>query len=255
VLLKAAPGTGIVSSVVLESDDLDEIDLEWIGGNSGEVQTNYFGKGNTTSYDRAIWETVNDAQTTSHNYTVNWQSDKTEWYIDGSLVRTLNYADAVGGSNYPQTPMRLKIGIWAGGDTSLNSEGTVTWAGGATDYSQGPFSMSLQKVEITNQNPASSYSYGDQTGSYTSIKVVDSDSTSSVSSGGSAKSSTNSTSTASGTSATSLAMTSGENSTASAASSSAAAVVSTAAAACGVERSSGLAVLVVVAITTMISFG
>jgi hypothetical protein len=31
VTLKAAPGGGVVSSVVLQSDDLDEIDWEWIG--------------------------------------------------------------------------------------------------------------------------------------------------------------------------------------------------------------------------------
>lgn len=40
-LLEAAPGTGIVSSVVLESDDLDEIDWEFIGGDDGHVQSNF----------------------------------------------------------------------------------------------------------------------------------------------------------------------------------------------------------------------
>lgn len=32
ITMKAAPGAGIVSSLVLESDDLDEIDIEWLGG-------------------------------------------------------------------------------------------------------------------------------------------------------------------------------------------------------------------------------
>lgn len=44
VVMKAAPGQGIISSIVLESDDLDEIDWEWIGGDSSRVQQNYFGK-------------------------------------------------------------------------------------------------------------------------------------------------------------------------------------------------------------------
>src|SRR4051794_20869156 len=48
-ILKAAPGTGIVSSAVLQSDCLDEIDWEWLGGNNNQVQTNYFGKGQTGS--------------------------------------------------------------------------------------------------------------------------------------------------------------------------------------------------------------
>ncbi|KAK5673890.1 transglycosylase, partial [Elasticomyces elasticus] len=49
---KAAPGKGIVSSAVLQSDDLDEIDWEWLGINDLYVQTNYFGKGNTGSFNR-----------------------------------------------------------------------------------------------------------------------------------------------------------------------------------------------------------
>lgn len=44
--LKAAPGTGIVSSAILQSDVLDEVDWEWLGGSDyvSKVQTNYFGK-------------------------------------------------------------------------------------------------------------------------------------------------------------------------------------------------------------------
>lgn len=40
IKMQAAPGTGIVSSLVLESDDLDEIDLEWLGGDTTQVETN-----------------------------------------------------------------------------------------------------------------------------------------------------------------------------------------------------------------------
>lgn len=41
--MKAASGRGIVSSIVLESDDLDEIDWEFIGGDNGKVQSNFYG--------------------------------------------------------------------------------------------------------------------------------------------------------------------------------------------------------------------
>lgn len=34
VVMKAAAGQGIVSSFVLESDDLDEVDWEWLGSTS-----------------------------------------------------------------------------------------------------------------------------------------------------------------------------------------------------------------------------
>jgi hypothetical protein len=38
VKMKAAPGQGIISSIVLQSQDLDEVDWEWIGGQDGKVQ-------------------------------------------------------------------------------------------------------------------------------------------------------------------------------------------------------------------------
>ena len=44
VVMKAAPGVGIISSIVLQSDNLDEVDWEWIGGVDSRVQQNYFGK-------------------------------------------------------------------------------------------------------------------------------------------------------------------------------------------------------------------
>lgn len=143
-------------------------DWEWLGGYPDEVQTNYFGKGISTSSGRDTTEEVDDAQDTSHNYTLYWTEESLSWYLDGSLLRTLNYADASNGDEYPQTPSRVKLGIWAGGD-SENAAGTISWAGGETDYDEGPFTMIVESVDITNFNPAESYTYSDQTGDYTSI--------------------------------------------------------------------------------------
>ena len=86
-------------------------------------------------------------------------------------MRTLKYEDAVYGRNYPQTPCKIKIGIWAGGDPD-NSEGTIEWAGGETDYDDGPFNMYVESVKIINYNPASTYKYTDKTGAYSSIKMT-----------------------------------------------------------------------------------
>lgn len=172
VYMKTAAGTGIVSCAILESDDLDEVDWEWLGGTSTQVETNYFGKGNTSTYDRETYVTMADSQDEFHNYTIVWTKEQLIWKIDGTTVRTLAYADALEGANYPQTPMRVKLGIWAGGDSS-NSEGTIEWAGGETDYSDGPFLAYVQSVTIVNYNPAESYTYSDTSGSYDSIVLND----------------------------------------------------------------------------------
>ncbi|PYH83274.1 concanavalin A-like lectin/glucanase [Aspergillus uvarum CBS 121591] len=165
---RCANGTGIISTLVMESDDLDEIDWEQISTFDTYVQTDYFGKGNTTSYDRYTNVDLTDPVEEFHTYAVDWTAERIEWILDGTVVRTLEYADAVDGTNFPQTPMVVKIGIWAGGDPS-NSAGTIEWAGGETDYTAGPFIMYLESVNITNYSPACSYTYSDKTGDYTSI--------------------------------------------------------------------------------------
>ncbi|KAJ9348712.1 concanavalin A-like lectin/glucanase domain-containing protein [Paecilomyces variotii] len=173
VKFKAAPGTGIVSSVVLESDDLDEIDWEALGGDTTQIETDYFGKGDTGTYDRATYATVTTPQSVYHTYTVHWTASSIEWLIDGTNVRTLLYADAKNGTRFPQTPCRVKIGIWAGGDPS-NGEGTIEWAGGETDYTKAPFTMYVESVNITNYTPASEYTYDGTSGSWESIKASNS---------------------------------------------------------------------------------
>ncbi|CZR70217.1 related to cell wall protein YGR189c [Phialocephala subalpina] len=177
VVMKAASGQGIISSIVLESDDLDEVDWEFLGGNGTHAETNYFGKGNTTSYDRAIYyPSGSDNRENFHNYTVHWTSDQLQWYIDSNLVRTLPYAAAYNGYNYPQTPMTVRLGIWAGGD-SENSNGTIEWAGGLTDYSKGPYTMVVQSAQINDFSTGSAYQWTDKTGSFSSIKAIAGNST------------------------------------------------------------------------------
>ncbi|CAK1354402.1 unnamed protein product [Cercospora beticola] len=172
VTMKAASGTGIVSSIVMESADLDEIDWEFVGGRSGEVQSNFYGKGDTTTYDRAVYHPVADAQNIWHTYGIDWTSERIEFSIDGTVIRTVPYSSAqtVNGQNYPQTPMQLKLGSWAGGASP--DEGTVEWAGGKTDFAQGPFTMLVKSVNVMNYNPACQYTYSDNTGSWQSIDVI-----------------------------------------------------------------------------------
>ena len=152
--MKAAKGQGIVSSIVFESDDLDEIDWEFVGTDTTHVQSNFFGKGNTTSYDRVEYIEVDSPQDTFHTYSVDWNSDRINWIIDGSTVRTLTFDNdlTVGGKNYPQTPMRIKLGNWCGGCKGM-PQGTITWAGGATTFQDAPYTMGkLDLLHCTKQD-------------------------------------------------------------------------------------------------------
>ncbi|CAG8112514.1 unnamed protein product [Penicillium nalgiovense] len=171
VEMKASPGTGIVSSIRMLSDDDDEIDWEALGDFTDMLQTNYFGKGDASAdYNRWAWQRVTSPQEVFHNYTWVWSKEKLSWAIDGTVVRTVHYADAKGGTRFPQTPMRIRIGIWTAGDPS-KSKATIGWAGGETGYSKAPFTMYVKSIDIVNYTPAESYVYSDRSGSSDSIKI------------------------------------------------------------------------------------
>lgn len=169
--MRTAPGTGIVSSGMMLSDDLDELDFEFLGGEPTIAQTIYFGKGKTGNRNQVLKVNVPNTQTTTHNFTIVWGKDSTEFYIDGAIVRTLTTTEAItSGQTYPQTPMVVRVGSWAGGDAS-NSPGTIEWAGGSTDYTKGPFNMLLERIEIESFNPGESYTWRDTSGTWDSIEV------------------------------------------------------------------------------------
>ncbi len=167
-VVQAAPGTGIVSSVVLLSDDGDEIDLEWLGGDTSHVQTNYFSKGYAGNYDRGTFVEVAAPQSQFHTYTIDWGMDELVWSIDGNVVRTLSSSNPQG---YPQTPSVIKIGSWAGGDPS-NSEGTISWAGGETDFTQAPFSFYVESINVQDYSTGTEYAYTGTSGEWSSIEAV-----------------------------------------------------------------------------------
>ncbi|KAJ5849119.1 hypothetical protein N7534_007808 [Penicillium rubens] len=176
--MKTSHGQGIVSSAFLQSDDKDELDWEALGTKGDTIMTNYFGKGDTSTYDRELWVPVSAPTESFHTYTIQWAKESTNWLIDGKIVRTVNYNDAQGGARYPQTPMNIRVGIWAGG-APTNAQGTIDWAGGPTDYSQGPYSMYIKSITVKNANPAESYTWSDKSGSSDSIKFTGSNAVSS----------------------------------------------------------------------------
>jgi beta-glucanase (GH16 family) len=142
-----------------------------VGGDAAHVQTNYFGKGNTATYDRGGTSPVTDAVSTFNTYTIDWTPARIQWEINGAVVRVLERSAAEGnGQYYPQTPMRVKLGSWVGG-SKANAPGTIAWAGGLTPF-PGTYTYYVQSITVTDgvtTGDNSHYSYGDNTGSYQSI--------------------------------------------------------------------------------------
>ena len=167
ITMKAAPGAGIVSSIVLVSDTSDEIDFEWLGATPNEAQSNYFGKGQVTTYNRGAFHQTAENQNQFLTYAIEWTSTQIIWSISGSVVRVLNAADA-DTNQYPQSPMQIKFGTWSGGDPA-NAPGTIAWARGPTDFSKGPFSMVVSSIAISDYSTGTSYEYKGNSGNMADI--------------------------------------------------------------------------------------
>lgn len=172
VIMKPATGRGIVSSIVWSSDVLDEVDWEFLGGNATVAETNYFGKGRQDFHNAIYHPVAGGVFDDFHNYTTVWTKEKLDWYIDGQHVRTLLPKEANNTDNYPQTPMMLSLGIWAGGDPD-QPKGTIEWAQGETDYNDGPFTMYVKSCRVEDFSKGKEYVYGDRSGSFESIKIVE----------------------------------------------------------------------------------
>lgn len=160
--LQGAAGRGVVSSAYLQSDDLDEIDVvEIIGSDPTTFQTNYFVKGNTLNHERSVSHRgfVNEG---FNRYSVEWTPKGIKWYINDVIVRSVDRVDTkeyVDKYGLPSSPMVLKFSVWVGGDKS-NNPGTIEWAGGLTDYSQAPFTMSVRNIRMEDYSNGQSYMYG-----------------------------------------------------------------------------------------------
>ncbi|KAM3522514.1 hypothetical protein NHJ13051_005612 [Beauveria bassiana] len=208
VEMKAAPGKGIITSIVLLSGDLDEIDIEAVGSDTARVQSNTFSRGDSTRHDLLGYLPVADttaaaAAAAGHTYTVDWTTERIEFAVDGVVQRTLRRADIP--DRYPESPMRVKLGAWVAGYEG-NAPGTIAWAGGVADFSRGAAEAVFERVTVTDYAGGSAaterdvveYSYGDRSGSSKSIRIHLADGTTitgdSPSSGSSSSSSSSSSS-------------------------------------------------------------
>ncbi|KAI4865281.1 glycoside hydrolase family 16 protein [Hypoxylon rubiginosum] len=172
VEMKIAPGQGVISSAVLWSDVQDEIDYEFSGNQFGEkpfppkdgmwsVETNVFARGKMWDGAAAYQKDSFKPAEQFHKYSVEWDESNISWYVDDKVVRSIQAKDTPSGFAFPQSPMKLQLGVWGGGDPD-NNHWTIEWAGGEIDMKGAPYTMYVKSVNITNKYPASEYRYKDK---------------------------------------------------------------------------------------------
>ncbi|KAK8438703.1 hypothetical protein ACI3LY_001235 [Candidozyma auris] len=157
--IRASHGKGVISSMYMQSDDLDEIDVaEFFGGEPHKFQTNYFVKGNISNYDRDRYHNVYDDLTQEwHTFGVEWTPEAMFWYYNGQIVRRVRSAHNTQG--FPSSPMQLKFSLWVGGEPK-NHPGTIEWAGGEADWKELPYEMGIRNVRLVDYSSGEKYVYG-----------------------------------------------------------------------------------------------
>ncbi|TGJ78663.1 hypothetical protein E0Z10_g10105 [Xylaria hypoxylon] len=182
VELQIAPGQGVISSSVLWSDIQDEIDWEFSGNQHGEkpfpppdgkwtVETNIFAQGKMWDGAATYQKDAYNPTTQFHTYSVEWDENHMNWYVDNQVVRSVQASNVPSGFTLPQSPMKLQLGVWGGGDPD-NNYWTIEWAGGEIDMKGIPYTMYVRSVNITNKYPACQYKYKDRTGKITGIDKI-----------------------------------------------------------------------------------
>lgn len=174
-VMKTSHLAGVVTSFILYSGVQDEIDFEWVGADLDTTQTNFYWNG-VLNWNNSANISTADTYNDFHTYEIDWQEDYITWSVDGVVGRTLlrnqTYNATSGRYEFPQTPSKVDISIWPGGNAT-NAPGTVAWAGGEINWDAadikdpGYYYAVVKEVNITcnsvpsgiKQNGTESYIY------------------------------------------------------------------------------------------------
>ncbi|MGT2960327.1 beta-glucanase [Streptococcus caballi] len=110
VRMKPIKNTGVVSSFFTytgpsDGTKWDEIDIEFLGKNTTQVQFNYFTDG--VGNHEKLYDLGFDATADFHTYGFEWQPDHITWLVDGRAVYTAY-------DNIPSTPGKIMMNTWPG---------------------------------------------------------------------------------------------------------------------------------------------
>ncbi len=115
VSMKSAKCSGVISSFFgyTNAPVWDEIDIEFLGKNTGQVQFNYYtsGKGG----HEFVLDLGFDSSEAFHEYAFDWQPGSITWYVDGVAVYRAT-------EELPSHPMQLMMNVW-------NCRGADAWSG------------------------------------------------------------------------------------------------------------------------------
>ncbi|KAJ2158426.1 putative glycosidase CRH2 [Coemansia sp. RSA 552] len=141
---------GVVSSFIIRNDALgDEIDFEFVGADTGSVETNFYWHDELDYTKMVKSPPLADTTRNYHTYQIQWTPDAITWSVNGNSFRTVKRSDTWDAQanvfKYPDSEAYISYSIWDGGS---GAQGTSEWAGGAIDWARGPFIAGVKSIDI-----------------------------------------------------------------------------------------------------------
>lgn len=137
--IQIAAGSNVVTAFILMADNGDEIDFEFVGTDTREIQTNWFYKGRPIYNVHAKFFRVNKDLSTSFNtFAIHWTPEYYEWKVNGRSLRKFSRNDTV---DFPDSPSKIQIGIWNAGPSK--------WAGPGINWNDAPFVVGISSIKVT----------------------------------------------------------------------------------------------------------
>ncbi|MDQ2077048.1 family 16 glycosylhydrolase [Marinimicrobium sp. ABcell2] len=119
VSMRPAPVSGVVSSFFTYTGPYyggapwDEIDIEFLGNDTSQVQFNYYTNG--VGGNEIVHQLGFNAADSFNTYAFEWHENYINWYVNGQLVATAT-------ENIPSSPSKIMMNIW-------NTYGLDEWTG------------------------------------------------------------------------------------------------------------------------------
>lgn len=149
---------------------------ELLGAYENQAQSNYFYDG------EALFNTYNNtyhldssSYSAFHKYSIEWTDKILRFSIDDKEQKTWHIGE-IPADKWPQTPMQVKLGIWAVAKDS--DPGEIAWAGGVPDWNKGPYKAYFKALEVEdytgmcNETEGSvEYQYNERTWGWQNIQV------------------------------------------------------------------------------------
>jgi beta-glucanase (GH16 family) len=126
--MKPAKASGVVSSLFTytgpsyNNDPWDEVDIEFLGKNTTQMQVNYF-TDSVGGHEKLI-NLGFDASLAYHDYAFDWEPGSITWYVDGCPIHV---EDGSRGA-LPTHPGRIFMNLWAGDRTTLSWLGQFAYS-------------------------------------------------------------------------------------------------------------------------------